>query len=99
MSKAPSVQRYDLITQLFHWSVVVLMVGLLVTDSLREGAPKPSDIRTEWLNLHMSLGILLFFVVIARLGWSRRVGKPDPCLLYTSPSPRDATLSRMPSSA
>ena len=27
-------------------------------------------------------------------------GYPDtPCLLYTSPSPRDATLSRMPSSA
>ena len=23
----------------------------------------------------------------------------QPCLLYTSPSPRDATLSRMPSSA
>ena len=23
----------------------------------------------------------------------------NPCLLYTSPSPRDATLSRMPSSA
>ena len=28
-------------------------------------------------------------------GW----GRSDPCLLYTSPSPRDATLSRMPSSA
>ena len=25
--------------------------------------------------------------------------KSSPCLLYTSPSPRDATLSRMPSSA
>ena len=25
--------------------------------------------------------------------------KSDTCLLYTSPSPRDATLSRMPSSA
>ena len=25
--------------------------------------------------------------------------KEPPCLLYTSPSPRDATLSRMPSSA
>ena len=25
--------------------------------------------------------------------------RPRPCLLYTSPSPRDATLSRMPSSA
>ena len=27
------------------------------------------------------------------------VGWGEPCLLYTSPSPRDATLSRMPSSA
>ena len=27
------------------------------------------------------------------------VGNPGTCLLYTSPSPRDATLSRMPSSA
>ena len=26
-------------------------------------------------------------------------GRNDVCLLYTSPSPRDATLSRMPSSA
>ena len=26
-------------------------------------------------------------------------GAIEPCLLYTSPSPRDATLSRMPSSA
>ena len=27
------------------------------------------------------------------------VGRDMACLLYTSPSPRDATLSRMPSSA
>ena len=27
------------------------------------------------------------------------ITRPDGCLLYTSPSPRDATLSRMPSSA
>ena len=26
-------------------------------------------------------------------------GQSEDCLLYTSPSPRDATLSRMPSSA
>ena len=30
-------------------------------------------------------------------GWKQMV--PKNCLLYTSPSPRDATLSRMPSSA
>ena len=30
---------------------------------------------------------------------AKRVGLSQHCLLYTSPSPRDATLSRMPSSA
>ena len=30
---------------------------------------------------------------------SNNVGYSGICLLYTSPSPRDATLSRMPSSA
>ena len=35
-------------------------------------------------------------------GWTRgvnRAGAPGSCLLYTSPSPRDRTRSRMPSSA
>ena len=27
------------------------------------------------------------------------LGEDEPCLLYTSPSPRDRTRSRMPSSA
>ena len=30
---------------------------------------------------------------------NQNISKTKPCLLYTSPSPRDATLSRMPSSA
>ena len=33
------------------------------------------------------------------LKWQQWLGNDYPCLLYTSPSPRDATLSRMPSSA
>ena len=31
--------------------------------------------------------------------WPKHLRYNIPCLLYTSPSPRDATLSRMPSSA
>ena len=38
-------------------------------------------------------------VVGLELGADDYVTKPYSCLLYTSPSPRDATLSRMPSSA
>ena len=37
--------------------------------------------------------------VVARSTDNRRRHTKTPCLLYTSPSPRDATLSRMPSSA
>ena len=32
-------------------------------------------------------------------GYAGDVWFPQPCLLYTSPSPRDRTRSRMPSSA
>ena len=31
--------------------------------------------------------------------WYTQEGEPMYCLLYTSPSPRDRTRSRMPSSA
>ena len=32
-------------------------------------------------------------------GFGRQKGQTEICLLYTSPSPRDGLLSRMPSSA
>ena len=38
-------------------------------------------------------------VVMVDVGVSVGVDGDAGCLLYTSPSPRDATLSRMPSSA
>ena len=44
-----------------------------------------------WLNS----GILL----LRNTAWSKRLLHHSDCLLYTSPSPRDGLLSRMPSSA
>ena len=38
-------------------------------------------------------------VALLRKGALAYIGLYGACLLYTSPSPRDATLSRMPSSA
>ena len=43
---------------------------------------------------------LHFTAAAISYGWAGQGGRPPgSCLLYTSPSPRDATLSRMPSSA
>ena len=49
-------------------------------------------------------GVVLLLVAIIIAARSQLVSSGDVtieinCLLYTSPSPRDATLSRMPSSA
>ena len=33
------------------------------------------------------------------MGQGKLIGRPSVCLLYTSPSPRDLSTSRMPSSA
>ncbi|WP_295452644.1 cytochrome b [uncultured Thiodictyon sp.] len=78
MSENPSLTRYNLLSQIFHWTVVVLMIGLFVTDSLREGAPKDTPERLAFLNLHMSFGISLFVVVIFRILWSRISDQPAP---------------------
>ena len=41
----------------------------------------------------------LYEAFVSKQDESRWTYLPYSCLLYTSPSPRDATLSRMPSSA
>ena len=44
-------------------------------------------------------GNVLTTAKIAGIQAAKKTADLIPCLLYTSPSPRDATLSRMPSSA
>ena len=73
-------------------------------DVLIEGAAK--DAIEEAVDRHSRLHTLVWgagplveqvhFADTAREQWQTAI---NVCLLYTSPSPRDATLSRMPSSA
>ena len=52
------------------------------------------------VSLHYGDTCVLNDINKAVINLYREVGGDNyPCLLYTSPSPRDATLSRMPSSA
>ena len=62
--------------------------------------------KLELKKLTAGLGLLALLFVFTNLpvaanptGDRDGDGIVDTCLLYTSPSPRDATLSRMPSSA
>ena len=51
----------------------------------------PVEVLDEEVDRVLDMGVNQLF--------SERVDSLEACLLYTSPSPRDATLSRMPSSA
>ena len=72
-----------------------------VVKMLREKGIKKSDISREeflkyafeWKDKYGGIILQQLQKLGASADWSRT------CLLYTSPSPRDATLSRMPSSA
>ena len=67
---------------------------------LREGAfEKQGQGETEELNYIRLKGAGESELEEPRAGKASKGQDPKSCLLYTSPSPRDATLSRMPSSA
>ena len=55
-----------------------------------------NPLKTNSVNINGTLNI---FTAAKENGIQRVVYAASSCLLYTSPSPRDATLSRMPSSA
>ena len=61
----------------------------------------PSELTSPWgVDLPVMEGCLWFHVITAGTCTVRGAdGREHTCLLYTSPSPRDRTRSRMPSSA
>ena len=80
------------------WSKKIEIEGvrLIWRDPHRNSASNPaSDVQNGGMATHFKQNLCRF----GSLGVPGPASTPLPCLLYTSPSPRDATLSRMPSSA
>jgi len=89
--------------------VVAVEPGGVEYIPLRERHGKPIDLFWTWMSPNLefatifvgALGIFLFggsfWSVVAGLVLGTALG--SVCLLYTSPSPRDLSTSRMPSSA
>ena len=84
--------------ELVEWNVKIgdtvledEIVGAVMTDKAAVEIPTSVSGRVTWLGGEIGDVIAVGAELI-------RV-EVEGCLLYTSPSPRDATLSRMPSSA
>ena len=85
------------IKQIFY-IIAMAIVGMVITRGSRKvmpligqaaaaGQPVPAEALSAFARIQMASNIVNLFVLI------------NICLLYTSPSPRDGLLSRMPSSA
>lgn len=77
MNQETKIERYGLVAQSFHWLVTLLLLGLFLTNGIREWVAEDSQL--FWLRLHMSFGILVFLLTLARLGWRKLV--PPPALI------------------
>ena len=79
--------------------IVYVIVRVMLNPSIapkpkQEDIPPVGKIYRELLVSFVPLTVLIMLVLGSILG-----GLATPCLLYTSPSPRDLSTSRMPSSA
>ena len=79
-----------------------MLAPLTNTQSFEDG--KLSDEEFRWLTMRAEGGFGLTMTCASHVqdigkGFPGQLGVYSDCLLYTSPSPRDRTRSRMPSSA
>ena len=80
---------YDNLNSLRFALTTVLLLALMVTNAVKHLREHPKRVQRYQDAVTESLNHLT----------DRANDAPNTCLLYTSPSPRDRTRSRMPSSA
>jgi cytochrome b561 len=68
--------RYDSGAMAFHWVMVVLIVVVGVLGLLHDSWPKTTQ--AFWINVHALIGLAVWALVMARIGW--RLRHPPPAL-------------------
>jgi len=75
-----SNDRYGMVAQLLHWSIVVLIVTQFVLATQAEDTTSLLQ-KAKILTTHKSVGMTIFMLAILRLGW--RVANPVPAEIPT----------------
>ena len=79
---------------------MAVFLGILSIFSIEAGPPMFDMIKPlDEFNFPGSTVVVTGMVVTFFIAWTLMIGNVIGCLLYTSPSPRDLSTSRMPSSA
>lgn len=72
-----SSSRYGLVSMLLHWGVAIVVFGLFALGLWMVGLDYYDAWRKEAPDLHKSIGLILFAVMLIRLVW-RLISPPPP---------------------
>ncbi|MEN9012948.1 MAG: cytochrome b/b6 domain-containing protein, partial [Yoonia sp.] len=71
---------YSTTTKTFHWLTALLILTLFPLGMMTTGLPATTDAEIQTLtfvySLHKTLGIVVFFVALARIGYALTQTKP-----------------------
>lgn len=71
-------EHYSVSQRFFHWVIALLVIGNLAGGLTADALGEESRLAEQIMGLHMATGLLIFFLVLARLG-TRLVSKvPSP---------------------
>lgn len=71
-------ESYDLLTQILHWLMAILMITLLIMGVYMTRLPD-GDPKWFWYDLHKSIGSCIFLLFLFRVVWrSRQTAPADP---------------------
>ncbi|HTR15526.1 MAG TPA: cytochrome b [Acetobacteraceae bacterium] len=70
--------RYDALTRMLHWGTVVLVILLYGLAQIWDFLPRGSAPRHALQSLHISLGVMLTLVILARIPWRLGLGRRLP---------------------
>ncbi|WP_088287336.1 cytochrome b [Ideonella sp. A 288] len=79
MGLKPTTERYHLATVSLHWLMLALFVGVYASIELRVLFEKGTAARDAMKNLHFTLGLLMFALVLVRI--AMRIRHPAPAAL------------------
>ncbi|WP_166415940.1 cytochrome b/b6 domain-containing protein [Cochlodiniinecator piscidefendens] len=83
MSLSNSKSRYGVVTKSFHWVTALLIITLIPLGIIAHNAPfatsEELNFKATLFQIHKTLGVLVFFVALARIMWA--LSQPKPGLL------------------
>ncbi|MGC2164416.1 MAG: cytochrome b [Gallionella sp.] len=62
-------ERYTLPAIALHWSIALLIIGMLLLGNYMVDIPKGTPNRAFYFNLHKSFGVLTAVLILARIYW------------------------------